>query len=285
MGWPAILMARSAARHERVLRRAAARAVDLSPSSLIAGAVGDLAGDLIGDRHLYRTGSAAPAARAVAAGAGIWSMRTTVEIPDTWEAAPGDYNFGVDPWAFLIIAGFRARGGGSWCLGNLVGPNPDDPYFTDTVAYGTDRGYGVTSNGDGGMGFAIAGDTGNYNADVAEDAVDLADRQVGAYVFGYSVAARTGYLRSARLPGLGIAQAANDAAPTRQGRAPGDITSEGRFALRCDWRARRVCGASWDVLLLAVYEGAAAENVYAYHLDFLPMLQADLDASSLVLAA
>ena len=301
-GLPSLLRAFSLDAIGRAMQRAAGAgtSIDLTPSHAIASVVGDVARDLNRAEpwDLVREGPGCVVGRSTigqAAGFVHTTMETVWHGRDLWHATTADaFNFSTQAWAVMypwrydrvvFVDGVFSAGGA--LMGNLVGPNPDDPYYP-TQYYGANRGWGMSSNGDGGFGFMVYGADEWHNTDTVWESYDAADGRWRWAIIGNNPAAKTTYLtvalrtdeRAAALAaGLAGAQYGVAACAAASATGTGDLTSPDRFILGgYNYYGAREGNQDGAVgLPLIVFEGSAALNAWLYRFTFLAVLQAQLE--------
>lgn len=272
---PRIFTARTAEDVERVLRGMTnSRDGNFRPSHIID--VSATAGvDLIGDWHLSSEGGDATVTTGPY-GDDSYALRTVKNSATTWTASdPNHFNWALTAFAFLIFPRFNAAGSGGFFFSNFQGPADANPFLGGSGDFGTDRGYGMTSNGDGGIGFQIGGDTGWLNTDTSLSSVNLVDSQFHALLFGLSRTANTGFLRGADFY-LYQSEHIHGPGDARVGTPGNTLSSDGMFAFRADYNGNTLCGASMDMARIIVFEGDAAENIYTFGAVLAPQLQNSL---------
>jgi hypothetical protein len=285
---PAILQAWDAARVQRVLRRASAQpAANFTPSHIISGrgVLGGTASDLIGDWHLVSEGGAAVNTRASFGQASNYyvpAMRVEKGASQAWVAQNlTSWNF-ASYFAVLMIVRFVVDGGGGYFIGNLRGPDIGDPHPLggdpwESPDYGDDLGWGISANGNGGMGAGIYGDAAepgrfDINNDCAggtEDA-NLADGEWRCIVLAYH----------SSTPNMRLT-AADSGAQTFDAGTPGTITSPDVFRFGAvNYFGNQVNTATIEIAsLIAFTDATVVGNVWTNHQKIVDLIQADLDAA------
>ena len=274
MRTPPILAAQTAAEVAAILGGSClpGHIVDVSA----AGAV-----DLLGSWHLASEGGDAVLTTTPYAPR-FRGMHTNYASTNTWIAASQTpFNFGTGSWAVLFVNRFyksppdlpNSSGGGGFFIGNMKGPKASNPILGDGLnTYGDDRGWGISANGDGGMGFQITGTTGLLNCDLTGH--DFTDGKFRVHVLGYNATLGFGFMTGAAYDL--VIDPDNPGVFTFQS-DPGDITStDGIFALRCEYPYLS-CHATQDMLRIMSFTGAAAEALYAVRNSALQGVQHSLD--------
>lgn len=274
--------------------------VDFTPSHALVSVRGDRIYDLnrADPWDLVRDGPGATVSRSPIGQASgfvhnvintIWHGR------DLWHAIHlSSFNFGTEPWSVLypwrydrVIDGDSGGAGGA-LMGNLVGPNPSDPYYP-TQYYGANRGWGQSSNGDGGFGFMVYGASDYHNTDTVYGSFNAADgrwrwAEIGnnpnAKTTWITVALRTDEIAS--YSGAGLSNAALGATGCADATATGcgDLTSPDPFLLGgYNYYGLRQGNQDGAIgLPIVVFQGTAALNRWLYRFASLPILQAQLEA-------
>lgn len=279
---PPLLSARGAADVEAVIRAALGSSADYAPTHLIGPSIRcGVAYDMIGAWHLYADGGDAARAQ-VGYGAGDGTtfvrhgMRTSYGSAASWRARDlAHFNFSTQAFAFLCLTRWLAEPFGAWCFGNLDGPDAADPWNGNGTDYGPNRGYALSANGNGtnGIGWAVIGDGANLNQDtflngLPTNTADLLTAEQNVILCGRVLTGTAG-----------IYHAGYDAAAWSIGSAgtPGDVTSPTPFALWHDYFDAPRAGASAEWAMIAVFEGAAAENLIANRTAITTAIQATLE--------
>lgn len=278
---PAALRERRAERIEGEFRKALGNSqLNLRPRTYVRPNSSFYARDVIGDWDLRCEGGEANRRQTKfrdIPGKGarvVHALATVNNSPDTWEAiSSAHWNFGVGKsWGITFWARFLARATGGYFISNLKGPAADDPWAPGGAPhFGSDRGYGASSNSDGGLGFGIYGDAVYLNTDTDLDEWDHADRRWRCYTLGYDVPAKTGYLTCkdfniAHTTGVEI----------------GDTTSEdGIFALRARYYGQSLCGGTCEIAGIMAFvdddDYAWGNSLWLNRIDLMTALQRDLE--------
>lgn len=188
------------------------------------------------------------------------------------------FNFGTQSWSVLFPWRVDSVGTGGFFIGNVRGPRPEDPWYP-TPYYGEDRGWAVSSNGDGGFGAVMYGavdNTANWiNMDTVWGTYSAADGAWRMFEVGYNANAKTMWATcSKRLSeGGSVAFCAQQTAALT-----GDITSPDYFItgqMYYGVEDSRLAGAIG--LPICVFEGTVALNRWSSRIWALPVLQVDLE--------
>lgn len=292
---PPLLRSFSLAEIGRVMQAAAGAgtSIDLTPSHALTSIRGGTVYDLNRSDpwDLISEGPQAVAGRSTigqAAGFAHTTMETLDLATQLWRAQSlAAFNFGTQAWAILYPWRYDGIADGGLVMSNAVGPNSEDPYYPTATYYGANRGWGPSSNGDGGFGFLMHGDAGHHNTDTVWESYDAADGRWRMMSLGNNPNAKTSWMtcalrtdeRAAQLAaGLGGAQYGVAACAAASATGTGDLTSPDRFIVgqhRYGVRQGNQTGALG--LPLIVFEGTAALNFWSYRFTFLAVLQAQLE--------
>lgn len=282
---PPILCARGAADIQALLRTAVGSAsADYLPSHLLGPSIiSGICYDRVGDWHLYADGGDA---ERVQVGYGIGggtnfarhAMRTRYGSASTWRARDvSHFNFSMQAFAFLVLTRWLDEPNGAWCMGNLDGPDAADPWLGNGTNYGPNKGYSLSANGSGGIGWAAIGTTGNLNQDTYDpldggslpsNTADLVTTELNAIVCGRVLTGTAGIYHA------GYDQAAWSIG---SGGTVGDVTSPTPFALWHNYFNLEFAGVSAEWPLICVFEGTAAENLITNRAAIVTALQATLE--------
>lgn len=291
MGLPAYMRARTPADMHRVLLAADGGRVvgvansDFTPSHMLVTQIGDT---------VYDTNRADPW-DLVAEGPGVSRGRSAYGqasgfVAQTLEHRTNGqryrakrieaFNFAAGSWSVLFPWRFDV-GSGGWCIGNIRGPRPEDPFYghTTSVTWGEDRGWACSYNGDGGFGFGAYGPVSNVdnwiNMDTVWGSYDARDGRWRYLETGYNHLARTAWMTcSKRLDeGGGVAICAQQTAL-----GPGDLTSPDYFATGCPmYGVERSWFDGAIGLPICVFLDDVAISRWHSRLWALPVLQVDLE--------
>lgn len=282
---PRILTCRSAADVQATIRAALGTTDDYAPTHLIGASIrAGVAYDTIGSWHLYSDlGDAARVQLNYGSGGGTTfvthGMATRFHSQATWRARDiSHFNFSTQAFAFLCVARWTDGGGnGGWIMSNLDGPDAADPWLGNGTDYGPNRGYGISANENGGIGWSVIGDAGNLN----QDTYDPND--------GSSTTANTADLRTAShnivIAGrvftgtAGIYHAGYDQAAWSigSGGTVGDVTSPTPFGLWHNYFITPEVAGNSEWARIIVFEGTAAENLVTNRAAIATALQATLE--------
>lgn len=295
VGLPALLRAFSLEDIGRAIQRASGTALDFTPTHALATVRSGVAYDLNRDDpwDLYSEGSEAVAGRSTigqAAGFVHTTLETIEFSTQMWVARSlAAFNFASQPWVVLYPWRYDELANGGLIMGNNVGPNPDDPLFP-SIWYGANRGWGPSSNLDGGFGFLMHGSLGHHNTDTIGGSYSAADGRWRMMALGNNPAAKTSWMTCAlRRDEIATQIAAGLAGATygvshcamASAAGVGDITSPDRFRLgefRYGVRQQRQNGAIG--LPMVVLENDAALNFWLYRFtSIMEVLQAQLEAA------
>ncbi len=302
-GLPPLMRSFSLAEIGRVIQASAGAgsSVDFTPSHALTSVRGGRIYDLNRDEpwDLVADGPTATVGRSPAGEAGGFVhqiINTTWHGRDLWQALNlSSFNFGTEPWSVLypwrydrVIDGDSGGAGGA-LMGNLVGPNPDDPYYP-TQYYGANRGWGQSSNGDGGFGFMVYGADDWHNTDTVYGSFDAADGRWRMMEIGNNPNAKTTWMTCALRTdeiasyiGSGLVNAEYGATGCADATATGcgDLTSPNVFLLGgYNYYGLREGNQDGAIgLPIVVFQGAAALNRWLYRFTSLPVLQAQLEAA------
>lgn len=293
-GLPPLMRAFSLAEIGRVIQRAAASASDYTPTHAIASVRGGRAYDLNRSDpwDLVSEGPRAAAGRSSLGHAAGFVHRTieTIDLAtELWRAVSlSAFNFSTEAWSVLYPWRYDAMADGGIILGNTVGPNSDDPYYPSATYYGANRGWGPSSNGDGGFGYLMHGSADHHNTDTIANSYDAADGRWRMMEIGYNPAAKTSWMTCALrtdeiaakiAAGLNGATYGVCAIARASASGVGDMTSPDPFILgqhRYGIRRGNQTGAIG--LPIVVFQGAAALLRWSTRIGDLAVLQAQLEA-------
>ena len=237
---------------DALLKSASNTSLDFTPSHILVP-VDSTFKDMLGNWDLTSTGG-----DATKTDHAIKSVRNST---NAWVAsANSKYQFGTSNFAFLMITRFSAKGSGGYFISNLKGPDATDPYAPGGP-FGQDKGYGLSMNADGGMGFGIYGAGGYTNADTANGTIDHSDNVWRAYAWGYSQDSSIAYLSSSSY-NIAFAGAIGNTSNT-----------DAIFGTRCDYYGASQSNADHETALLCVFIGDAAQNIYLQRSNFLSNVQ------------
>lgn len=301
-GLPPLMRAGSLAEIGAAVQRSAGAgaSVDFTPSHAIARVIGDTAYDLnrADPWDLERDGAGATIGRSPIGQAGgfvhqiidtVWHGR------DLWHAkTAAGFNFGTEAWSVLYawrydrVNDVEGGGAGGALMGNLVGPNPNDPFYP-TQYYGANRGWGQSSNGDGGWGFMVYGADEWHNTDTVYGSFNCADGRWRMIEIGNNPTAKTTWMtcalrtdERAAMIASGLVNAEYDATGCADASATGtgDLTSPDRFLLGgYNYYGRREGNQDGAIgLPIVVFQGTAAINRWLHRYASLPVLQHQLEA-------
>ena len=297
-GLPPLMRSFSLAEIGRVIQASAGAgsSVDFTPSHALMSIIGDRLLDLNRDEpwDLVADGPAAVAGRSSigqAAGFVHRTIETQQEVAQTlWRALNlSSFNFGTEAWSVLYPWRYDSAAAGAALMGNLVGPNGDDPYYP-TQNYGANRGWGMSSNGDGGFGFMVYGASDFHNTDTVYGTFDAADGRWRMMEIGNNPAAKTTWmtcaLRTDEIASYiasGLVNASYGATGCADATATGcgDLTSPDVFLLGgSNYYGLRQGNQDGAIgLPIVVFQGTAALNRWLYRYTSLPVLQAQLEAA------
>lgn len=297
---PPLLRSFSLSEIGRVIQASAGAgsSLDFAPSHALTSVRGDRIYDLnrADPWDLVADGPAAVASRSSigqASGFAHRTVETREHVPLTlWRALNlSAFNFGTEPWSVLYPWRYDRAGvpGGGCLMGNAVGPNPSDPYYP-TQYYGANRGWGMSSNGDGGFGFLAYGADDYHNTDTVFGSFNAADGRWRMIEIGNNPNAKTTWMTCALRTdeistyiGSGLSNAEYGATGCADASATGcgDLTSPDVFLLGgANYYGLRQGNQDGAIgLPIVVFEGAAALNRWLYRFTSLPMLQAQLEAA------
>ena len=190
------------------------------------------------------------------------------------------FNFdSSESWSVMVPWRYDSIGlvGGGWMMSNLVGPNPDDVWYPTPTIYGQNKGWGVSSNGNGGAcGIAVYGTTGQHNVDITPFTYGADDGRWRMLEFGYHVGRHETWLTLAHRidEGAGVSNILYSTGSV------GDTTSpDGRFTTGQNYYGIAQSSFNGGLgLPMIAFEGTAAENRYAVRIAELPVLQHQLEA-------
>lgn len=302
-GLPPLMRSFTLADIGRVIQASAGQgsSVDFTPSHALVSVRGDRIYDVNRDDpwDLVRDGPAATTGRSPlgqASGFVHQIVDTIWHGGDLWRALNlSSFNFGTEAWSVLYpwrydqVIGAESGGAGGALMGNLVGPNPSDPFYP-TQYYGANRGWGMSSNGDGGFGFMVYGADDWHNTDTVFESINVADgrwrmAEIGnnpnAKTTWMTVALRTDEIAAGIASGLSNAQLGATGCADASATGCGDLTSPDVFLLGgCHYYGRREGNQEGAIgLPIVVFQGAAALNRWLYRFTSLPVLQAQLEAA------
>lgn len=253
--------------------------------------------DFAGGDHLYRQpGTCERVAIYTSSGAPLWGWRIRQGQRQGGLVCPT-----VGRWssagtqAAVVILSLSASGFGGTFIGPLRGPNRNNPHSGNGNTYGADRGWTLSSNGDGLYGFAFYGTEGiaDQDARVFRPNVDMTigtasnvDRGFRILIAGYSpdlggAGVGGGYLWTADAtqcpveyfdPGGGVGGAGDLSCP------------DGRMAVGAVEYGSNTSSTSdafvtyFDGVVAAVhyFTGAAADNIHANRAAICAAIQATL---------
>ena len=292
-GLPPLLRAFTLADLGRVIQRAAASTADYTPTHAITSVRGGRAYDLNRDDpwDLVSEGPQASAGRSSIGQAGGF-VHATIETLDLatqlWRAVSlTAFNFATEAWSVMYPWRCDVRAGGGIIMGNTRGPNPDDPYYP-SIYYGANRGWGPSSNGDGGFGYLMHGSLDHHNTDTIWEAYDAHDGRWRMMEIGYNPNAKTSWMTCALrtdeiatqiAAGLSGATYGVCAIAKASASGVGDMTSPDPFIMgqhRYGVRQGNQTGAIG--LPIVVFQGAQALSRWSTRLNDLAVLQAQLEA-------
>lgn len=295
VGLPALLRAFSLEDIGRAIQRASGTALDFTPTHALTTVRGGVAYDLNRDDpwDLYSEGPQAVAGRSTigqAAGFVHATMETLDLATQLWVArSVTAFNFAAQAWAVIYPWRYDTRADGGIIMGNTVGPNPDDPYYP-SIYYGANRGWGPSSNRDGGFGFLMHGDAGHHNTDTIWDSYDAADGRWRMTAIGNNPAAKTSWMTVALRTDEIAPQVAAGLAGATYGvshcaiataSGVGNMTSPDRFVMgqrRYGVRQGNQTGAIG--LPMIALENTAATNFWLHRFSsIMEVLQAQLEAA------
>ncbi len=297
-GLPPLMRSFSLAEIGRVIQASAGAgsSLDFTPSHALTSVVGDRLLDINRDDpwDLVADGPAAVAGRSSigeASGFVHRTIETQQEVPQTlWRALNlSSFNFGTEAWSVLYPWRYDAQADGGALMGNLVGPNPSDPYYP-TQYYGANRGWGMSSNGDGGFGFMVYGASEWHNTDTVWGSYNTADgrwrmAEIGnnpnAKTTWMTVALRTDEIADRIADGLVNASYGATGCAAASATGTGDLTSPDVFLLGgSNYYGLRQGNQDGAIgLPIVVFQGQAALNRWLYRYTSLPVLQAQLEAA------
>jgi hypothetical protein len=298
-GLPPLLRAFSLSEIGRVIQASAGAgsSVDFTPSHALTSVRGDRIYDAnrADPWDLVADGPAAVASRSsIGQSSGFVhrAVETREHVPLTlWRALNlSSFNFGTQAWSVLYPWRYDRAGvpGGGCLMGNCVGPNPSDPYYP-TQYYGANRGWGMSSNGDGGFGFLAYGADDYHNTDTVFGSFNAADGRWRWAEIGNNPNAKTTWMtvalrtdEIATYVGSGLSNAALGATGCADASATGcgDLTSPDVFLLGgANYYGLRQGNQDGAIgLPIVVFQGAAAINRWLHRFVSLPILQAQLEA-------
>jgi len=295
-GLPPLLRSFTLADIGRVIQASAGAgsAVDFTPSHALTRVCGDRIYDVNRDDpwDLVRDGPTATSGQSAigqAEGFVHQIINTSWHGGDLWRALNlSSFNFGTEAWSVLYPWRYDSAASGGALMGNLVGPNPSDPFYP-TQYYGANRGWGQSSNGDGGFGFMVYGADDWHNSDTVWDSYNAADgrwrmAEIGnnpnAKTTWLTVALRTDEIAAGIASGLAGATLGVAACADASATGCGDLTSPDVFLLG-GYNYYGVREGNQDGAIglpIVVFQGAAALNRWLYRFTSLPILQAQLEA-------
>jgi hypothetical protein len=271
----------------------AGSSVDFTPSHALTSVRGGVAYDLNRSDpwDLISEGPQAAAGRSTI-GQASGFVHATIETLDLatqlWRAQSiAAFNFAADAWSVLYPWRCDTLADGGLIMSNAVGPNSEDPYYPTATYYGANRGWGPSSNGDGGFGYLMHGTLDHHNTDTVASSYDAADGRWRWMEIGYNPAAKTSWMTCALRTDEIAAQVAAGLAGATYGvcaiakasaSGVGDMTSPDPMILggnRYGTRQGNQTGAIG--LPIVVFEGTAALNRWSYRFTSLPVMQAQLE--------
>jgi hypothetical protein len=190
------------------------------------------------------------------------------------------FRFAAQSWSLMFPWRYDTEASGGLILSHIKGPNPDDAYYPTPIVYGQNRGWGMSSNGNGGAcGLLMYGSSGQHNIDFSAFGENFADGRWRMVEIGYHAALKESWLTVAqRRDKTNSPLAVNILHATAPG--VGDMTNtDAWFMLGGDYYAIRQANQTGGIgLPLVVFEDGPAENRYAVRIAELPVLQAQLEA-------
>ena len=245
----------SAADVDLLLKRLSNTSLDFTPTHILRP-VGSTFKDMLDSWDLTSTGGDATITPR--------AIKTVKASANAWVAsANSKFQFGTSNFAFLMITRFLAVGSGGYFISNLKGPDGTDPYAPGGP-FGQDKGYGISHNGDGGLGIAVYGVNGYANTDTADGTINHADSTWRAYAWGYSQTSSIAFLT------------ASDFNIAHNVAVGNTNNTDAIFGYRCNYYNINQSNATQETALLCVFEGTAAQNIYLQRSNFLPGLQSYL---------
>ena len=191
------------------------------------------------------------------------------------------FRFSTQSWSLMFPYRVDTEADGGLILSHIKGPNPDDIFYPTPITYGQNRGWGMSSNGNGGAcGFLMYGSAGQHNTDFSAFTVNFADGLWRMVEIGYNATANTSWLTVAHRRSDASAGAAGAVSISQTSAGLGNMSStDGWFSTGGDYRGVRAANQTGGIgLPLIVFEGTAAENRYAVRIAELPVLQHQLEA-------
>lgn len=208
------------------------------------------------------------------------SLETTNLDYRLWRAkTQSAFRFAAQSWSLMFPWRYDTMADGGLILSHIKGPNPDDVWYPTPTVYGQNRGWGMSSNGNGGgCGLLMYGSSGQHNVDFSAFTYNFADGLWRMVEIGYHAGRKESWLTVAQRRGSSGPGAVNILYATASG--VGDMTNtDAWFMLGGDYYAIRQANQTGGIgLPLVVFEGAPAENRYAVRIAELPVLQHQLEA-------
>ncbi len=283
-GLPPYMRARDAAAMNRVLQAADGSLTDFTPSHMlvteIAGRVYDVnrsdPWDLISEGPTARRGASS-------FGASSSFVHQTLEHTEggrSYRAISSTaFNFGAGSWSVLFPVRYDTRADGGGVMSICRGPNIDDPDYPTATYHGTNRGWLISLNGDGGFGYFMHGANATadwQNTDTIVDSYDAADGLWHFLEVGYNHVAKTGWMTMTKRVAQGGGVAICAQATTN---GPGDLTAtDAIFSTGSDYYSTTQSNFTGAFgLPICVFLDTVALNRWSSRLTSLPVLQAEME--------
>lgn len=221
--------------------------VDFVPTHMVGPRI-----DLAGDWHLDADSGLNLGAIILTSSLGVRAMRLLENDSNQFRAnANSHWSFGSSSFALGFAMMIYRNANGRFVLSNILGPSP----------LGSDLGFGISANADGGLGFIIRGADGNL---AASSPIDVSDGVWRWYLFGYNQATNIGYL------------VCDDFSIQASGVVGNVSNVDARLATGSDYSGLDQAGTTCEIAKLISWEGSQAESIATYADAMIPSLQAEL---------